>query len=159
MLKLVLEILGAVAVVAIAAVMGLQVFMRYVMNQSLPWPDELIGNMLAALTFIGAALAMRDDEHIRVRLLESLLSVKKALAVRVLADVVSIWFLLTVAWVSWPIVQRMWRFDLTTLPVPVGIFMITVPISCVIMSIYLIRNTFLHARNPAEDHIAEERIE
>lgn len=159
MLKLILEILGACIVVAIASIMGLQVFQRYVMNQSLPWPDELIGNLLAALTFVGGSLAMRDDEHIRVRLIESMLSFKKALAVRVVADAISIGFLLTVAWVSWPIVQRMWRFDLTTLPVPVGLFMSTVPISCVIMSAYLLRNTILHARAPEIDLIAEEPIE
>lgn len=159
MLKLVLEILGACIVVAIASIMGLQVFQRYVMNQSLPWPDELIGNLLAALTFVGGALAMRDDEHIRVRLIEGLLSFRKAMAVRVLADAVSIGFLLTVAWVSWPIVERMWRFDLTTLPVPVGLFMSTVPIGCVVMSIYLLRSTILHARAPEIDPIAKEPVE
>lgn len=40
------------------------VFMRFVVNASVGWAEELPANMLAALTFIGAAYLTRTNEHL-----------------------------------------------------------------------------------------------
>ena len=151
MLSKIFNLLAAFLVAAIATTMSLQVFQRFVMNQSLPWPDELVGNLLVALAMVGGTLAMRDGAHIRVRVLWYTLPQPWVNVVRVTADVLSIAFLLLVAWVSWPNVVRMWRVDLTTLDVPVGLFVATVPVCFVCMAYYVIRRSVLTGPKHLED--------
>ena len=42
------------------------VFFRYALNQSLSWSDELVRYLFVWFTLLGAAVAMREREHIRV---------------------------------------------------------------------------------------------
>lgn len=158
MLGRVLEALAAFLVFAIASTMVLQVFQRFVLNSSLPWPDELVGNLLASLAFVGGTLAMRDGEHIRVRFLWNALPERWVPILRAVADIASITFLLIVAWYAWPNVQRMWRVNLTTLPVlPIGLFMASVPICFVLMSYYVLRNSVLTGhKDPFDPDMREE---
>ena len=46
-----------------AAVVAVQVFFRYVLNQSLFWSEELARFQLVWLTFLGAAVAYRRGAH------------------------------------------------------------------------------------------------
>lgn len=49
------------------------VFFRYVMNSSLYWSDEVIRYMFVWMTFLGAALAVRNRQHIQVSYFRDLL--------------------------------------------------------------------------------------
>jgi TRAP-type C4-dicarboxylate transport system permease small subunit len=151
MLSKVVNAVSAVLVLGLASTMVLQVFRRFVLNSSLPWPDELVGNLLVALAMVGGVLAMRDGEHIRVRVLWYTLPQPYVNILRVLADIGSIAFLLSVAWVSWPSVVRMWRVNLTTLEVPVGLFLATVPVCFVLMAYYVLRRSVLTGPKHLED--------
>ena len=51
---------------ALAVVVFLQFFTRYVLNNSLGWTEEIARYLLIAVTFIGAAMAMRKRSHIAV---------------------------------------------------------------------------------------------
>jgi TRAP-type transport system small permease protein len=44
----------------------LQVFCRYILNSSLSWPEELTIYLMAWMTFIGSAVAVKSSEHIAV---------------------------------------------------------------------------------------------
>ncbi|MEO9778054.1 MAG: TRAP transporter small permease [Sedimentitalea sp.] len=151
MLSKIVNLVSAFLVASIASTMVLQVFQRFVMNNSLPWPDELVGNLLVALAMVGGILAMRDGEHIRVRVLWYTLPQPYVNILRVTADIASVGFLLLVAWVSWPSVVRMWRVNLTTLEVPVGLFLSTVPVCFVIMAYYVIRRSVITGPKHLED--------
>ena len=54
---------------ALAAFVFLQFFTRYVLNNSLAWTEEIARYLLIALTFIGAAMAVRKGTHIAVEFL------------------------------------------------------------------------------------------
>lgn len=151
MLSKIINAISAVLVAAIAFTMSLQVFQRFVLNRSLPWPDELVGNLLVALAMFGATLAMRDGEHLRVRVLWYAVPKPLVNVIRVSADLISIGFLLLVAWASWPNVVRMWRVNLTTLDVPIAVFVATVPLCFVLMSYYVIRRSVLWGPRRLED--------
>jgi len=59
---LVLVVLSS-AMVVIAL---LAVFCRYALNHSLVWSDEVVRYLFVWFTLLGAAIALRDREHIRV---------------------------------------------------------------------------------------------
>lgn len=62
--------------------MGLQVFMRYVLARSLSWPEEMIRFIFIWFVFIGMSYCVRENIHLRVDLLEiGVPRLKKALNV------------------------------------------------------------------------------
>lgn len=77
---------------ALAFVVFLQFFTRYVLNNSLGWTEEIARFLLIAVTFLGAVMAVRRESHIAVELAFRWLSrpVRKALQYSI--DVISIVF-------------------------------------------------------------------
>ncbi len=69
----VLEATAAVALVATCLIAILQVFFRYVLNNSLPWPEELARWIFVWLVFVGLALGVRRDAHLRIDIVDKLL--------------------------------------------------------------------------------------
>lgn len=55
-----------VGIAAIVVIVFAQVFFRYVLNRPLHWSEELTKTVYLWLTFIGAAVATRDNTHIQV---------------------------------------------------------------------------------------------
>ena len=54
---------------ALAFVVFLQFFTRYVLNDSLGWTEEIARYLLIAVTFVGAVIGVRKREHVAVVLL------------------------------------------------------------------------------------------
>jgi len=61
-------LLAAIVVIALLAV-----FCRYVLNHSLVWSDEVVRYLFVWFTLLGAAITLRDREHIRVEYFVELL--------------------------------------------------------------------------------------
>jgi TRAP-type C4-dicarboxylate transport system permease small subunit len=57
----------------IVSVMIAQVFFRYILNNSLVWSEELVRFLFIWMTFLGAAINIRDKWHIGVEYLLTLL--------------------------------------------------------------------------------------
>lgn len=146
MIKKILHATGAVLVVLLGSSMILQVFQRFVMNQSLSWPDELAGLLLALITFVGAASCSADGEHIGFEGLQEALAGRWGLALRTLADVLSVLFFGVIAYYAIPIVIRMWGHTPTTIPVPTGMFFAFVPICFALMAFFVIVRSPVYRR-------------
>ena len=65
------ESLMLILLAAMVCVMGLQVFMRYVLASSLSWPEELTRYMFIWFVFLGIGYGIRYDVHIRVNIIET----------------------------------------------------------------------------------------
>lgn len=65
------EVAAAVLVGGTAAIMGTQVFFRYVLNDSLIWAEELCGYMLVWTTFLFLGMAFERGELVTVNMLLS----------------------------------------------------------------------------------------
>lgn len=90
-------VVGIALMIAILVIMGLGVFFRYVLNDSLTWSEELARYGLVYVTFLGCATAVRRRSHIRVNLLEEILPPGWARGLRILQDLLTLGFLAYVA--------------------------------------------------------------
>lgn len=63
------EILIRISILAIFLLVSLQVFCRYVLNNSLFWPPEIARLALVWTTFFGASYALKKGMHIQMRAL------------------------------------------------------------------------------------------
>jgi TRAP-type C4-dicarboxylate transport system permease small subunit len=82
--------------VAMAAVVFIQVFFRYVLDAALPWPEEIARILIVWLSFLGAYMAMRERKHIGFGVLVEKLPRRFQLLVSLIGKVFVILFLLVV---------------------------------------------------------------
>lgn len=87
----------------LVALVLVSVFCRYVLNQSLSWSDEVVRYLFVWFTLFGAAVTLREREHIRVeyfveRLPEGL---RRAVDIAMLAGVCAFQLMLTVLGFMW----------------------------------------------------------
>lgn len=85
---------------ALAIVVFLQFFSRYVLNSSIGWTEEIARYLLIAVTFIGAAMAVRKRSHIAVEFLHRYLGPQAERRLRILLDVISVLFYGASAWIA-----------------------------------------------------------
>ncbi|MGI6558310.1 MAG: TRAP transporter small permease [Limnochordia bacterium] len=93
------KIMGWLLVVlmaSMAVVVFLQVFYRYVLNNPLPWPEEVARMTVVWLSFIGAYMAMRKNSHIGFNLLVAQLPDVWQAYIAVLGNLLVLWFLLVI---------------------------------------------------------------
>jgi TRAP-type C4-dicarboxylate transport system permease small subunit len=68
-LYIVCVVMSGVALVAITLIIPLGVFMRYVMNSPLAWPEPAAVIMMVMFSFLGGAAVFRANVHIAVEAL------------------------------------------------------------------------------------------
>lgn len=98
------EGLLVILLIALIAVAGLQVLLRYAFSRPLVWPEEFSGVLLLWLAFIGAAYAHRRGTHVAVTMVLDLLPDRLQVGIRLLWEVLIGAFLLLVAWQGWLLV-------------------------------------------------------
>ncbi|MBC7147600.1 MAG: TRAP transporter small permease [Thioclava marina] len=116
------EAIIVVLVSAMSLLVGVQIFMRYVMSASLSWSEELARYLFIWATYLGVAFAVRRDAHIRVSMLVSILPPGLALAIRILTHLIFAGFAAFVMYEGWLMVERTFRFGQTSasLGIPMG---------------------------------------
>ena len=60
-------LLAAAGLMAMTAIIGLQVFARYVLNESPPWTESLALLLMLYFILLAAAIGVREGFHLRIR--------------------------------------------------------------------------------------------
>ena len=81
-----------------SALVFLQFFSRYVLNDSFAWTEELAVYCLIPVVFIGAAMCVRRSRHIQVNILYRYLPAPAGRVLATLVDLAGIVFFGYVAW-------------------------------------------------------------
>ncbi|MGF1631404.1 MAG: TRAP transporter small permease [Kiloniellaceae bacterium] len=85
---------------ALAGVVFLQFFSRYVMNDSIGWTEEIARYLLIVVTFAGAALAARKNSHIAVEFFYRYLPGAWGRVFSTLVDLLSLGFFAAATWIT-----------------------------------------------------------
>ncbi len=120
-------LMGAMALVVI-----ISVFFRYVFSITTVWSEELISVLFVATTFLGTAMVARDEEHIEIDFIYDRLKPRGVAALRILVSIVVIGILAIVFKYSlgWIAVSG----DLLTpgLEIPFKWLYALLPLSCIL---------------------------
>lgn len=95
---------------ALAGVVFLQFFTRYVLNDSLTWTEEIAQYLLMVVTFAGSAMAARRGTHIAVEFLLNKLPPGARRAAHALVAAVATAFFAVSAALCWQVAEAM-RFQ------------------------------------------------
>ncbi len=84
----------------LAAVVFLQFFSRYVLNDSIGWTEEIARYLLIGVTFVGAGLAVRKNSHIAVEFFYRYLPGVWGRAFSTFVDLLRVVFFAACTWIT-----------------------------------------------------------
>ena len=106
---------------ALSGVIFLQFFTRYALNDSASWTEEIARYLLICITFIGAAIGVRKNNHIQVDFLYRILPKPLMRVTSTLVDIVRIAFLGYATWLTFQLLQRIGGQQMSVVNLPIGL--------------------------------------
>ena len=132
---------------ALAFIVFLQFFTRYILNDSLSWTEEIARYGLMSLAFIGGAVVTRKKSHIAVELLSNLMKPGRLRsALLALVDFITLAFMALLAYFSVTIIVRMHTQTMTVFELPMSIVYGGVGLGCFMMLARQIHVVWRNAR-------------
>ena len=131
------EAMAAALVAASAIITCLAVFFRYVLNSALGWPEEIGGYVLVWISFLGAYLASRQNQHVSFDIVVGMLPAIPRRAVTVFVDVVLIVYFAVLLKTSSRLIGTVGATNVETVDIPFGVFMAILPLGSVLIVIAL----------------------
>lgn len=141
------EAIIAVAFILMIIALLLQVFARYVVQVSIPWTEEISRYLLVLLTFVGAALAIRDKQHIAITFLLDRIPETARICLDLLFTVLVMLFLGAVFRGSVNMIQLTWDTPAGTIPwITTGRIYLILPVTVLLMLGYLLAQVYRGSR-------------
>lgn len=135
-LEVVLELISALLVVGLTAIVIYSVLWRYLGGASPRWYDEVASIMLVWVTYYAGALAMLKRGHIGVDSVILSLPVRWRMAAAILAEGIVIAFFAVLAWVGIVVLQVLSGMSLISLRwVPITVTQSVIPIGAMLFII------------------------
>ncbi len=148
-----IEVAVIVLMAALAVIVPMGVFFRFVLNAALSWTDEIGGFVLVWITFLAAVVALDRGAHLDMDLFAGRIRGPARTALRAVADI-ALGVLLIVVFVNgWSISVRTMDQTAVSLPIPRGLVQAIMPISAVLMLVTLAARWVL----PEATHEVRER--
>jgi TRAP-type mannitol/chloroaromatic compound transport system permease small subunit len=94
---------------ALAAVMGGNVLLRYVFNTGTVWSQELEWHLMAPICLFGMSYALHHGEHVRVDVLYASFSERNKQFIEVITSLISMTVCMIIIWLSWSYVAYSWN--------------------------------------------------
>ncbi len=129
---------GAIGLIAMTAIIGWQVFGRYLLNSSPAWAEQTALVLMIWYVFFAAAAGVREGFHIRILAMESVLPPGGRRAMRFIAHLVVGFSGVAIAIWGGELVARTWSHVIPTLGLPRGVAYLPVPLSGVLIAIFTI---------------------
>ncbi|HZK02228.1 MAG TPA: TRAP transporter small permease [Anaerovoracaceae bacterium] len=139
------EILLVLCILIMVVVIFLQVVMRYAFNSSLSWSEELARILFIWASWIGISFGQKRSDHIKIVLLTDNLKGKFKDLVLFVADLCTLGILLVLLVKGMQITDKIYSMASITpaLSIPKWIMYASVPLSCSLMSIRVVKEMVL----------------
>ncbi|MGH1426949.1 MAG: TRAP transporter small permease [Arenicella sp.] len=136
------EALCTICLAMMSTCVMLQVVLRIVFDNAVPWAEEIAVYSMVFAVYLGASLAVREGAHIRVMLLVNLFPKKVQKACLIVADI--IWFAFIILMIFQSVVYMELLFETTFISPGLGIeqrwFQLVVPFSLILIALRLIQH-------------------
>jgi len=118
---------------ALAIVVAVEVFFRYVLNASISWYDEFAGYLLVWLTFWGAVLALDRGRHIGFETLVERFPIPVQKLTTTIVYLLIIIVQAVVVYYGWMLTTQLTGETTITLPIPIGVIYLVLPVTGALM--------------------------
>lgn len=148
---------GLVAMCLLAAavlVVCQMIVVRYILNASTVWQTEFVIYAIVAGTFLGSGHVLTQKGHVGIDLLPTALGSRGKVFLQVLANLLSLAFLVLLAYSSWNYFHEAWEGGWTTDTVwalPLWIPLLPMPVGVGILCLQYVADTILVLSGEAPD--------
>lgn len=118
---------------ALAILVAVEVFFRYVLNASISWYDEFAGYLLVWLTFWGAVLALDRGRHIGFETLVGRFPIPVQKLTTTIVYLLIIIVQAVVVHYGWMLTTQLTGETTITLPIPIGVIYLVLPVTGALM--------------------------
>ncbi|WP_088104458.1 TRAP transporter small permease [Halalkalibacter urbisdiaboli] len=155
--ELFLVIFSIVMVVVIA----LQVFMRYVLDSSLHWSEELARYCFIWLVYIGISYGVKKQRHIKVDVVLILLKDKWKIVLNIISNLVFLAFAMFIIFYGYTIVSKLltWGQTSPALQIPMGLVYLATPLGMGLTAIRIIQQIIKQVLTLIGKHSFEVKTE
>lgn len=127
------------------AITGIQVFGRYVLNDSPVWVERAALLTILYIALPMAAVGVRQGFHMSVTFAVDLLSARAQALAALLVDLALTLFGVAMAWFGGVIAHRVWSAKMAVLPLPEGVTYLPLVISGVLLVVFGVERLILGA--------------
>ncbi|MGY4688624.1 TRAP transporter small permease [Salibacterium sp. K-3] len=137
-----------VLLVAFSAVMvvviAMQVFMRYVIGDSLSWSEELARFCFIWVVYIGISYGVKKQRHIKVDAMLVFFKQKGKIVMNMIANLLFLVFALIIVYYGQDIALRIWELGQQSpaLHVPMGVVYLATPVGMGLTAFRLLQQLF-----------------
>jgi TRAP-type C4-dicarboxylate transport system permease small subunit len=130
----------------LAAVVFLQFFTRYVLNDSIAWTEEIARYLLIGVGFIGSIVAVRKNSHIAVEFFYRYIPPGPARALSTVVDLSRVAFFLACAWIGAKLALKSQYQKMVSVELPKSVIYWMVAASFAAMTVYAAHLAWRHWR-------------
>lgn len=131
---------AGIGLLIMTAIIGWQVFARYVLNESPAWAEQAALLLMIWYVMLAAAAGVREGFHIRIGLLENALQPRGRRLIKTLSNtIVAVFGLAMIIW-GIDLVRETWEHDIPTLGLPRGVAYLPMPIAGVLIVYFCIEH-------------------
>lgn len=139
----VMRVFNVVVFTVLTLLTGWQVITRYLLDNPSTWSEELASYLFAWITLLGAAYVFGKREHMNIPIIVDLLSSKSQKILAIINEtIVLIFAVVILIYGGYEITALTMGQMSSSLPVTMGYFYLSVPISGVFTAIYCLLNIY-----------------
>lgn len=143
--------IAGVSLVVLTTVIPFNVFMRYVMNKGLSWPEPLAIIVMIVFTFFAGTVCYRSGVHISVMLFVNITKGNLRTAVAWLTEVLMIAFNLFILYYGILLCEATWNNLIAEFPIiRVGLTYVPLPVGGLITVLFVIERMWTRNFFPSE---------
>lgn len=138
--------IGAAGLVLMTAIVGWQVFGRYVLNSSPSWSEQASLTLMIWYVSFAAAAGVREGFHIRITAIEDIAPKRMKRVMRIGADLVVAFCGVAMAIWGAELVAKTWSHVIPSLGIPRGLAYLGLPISGVLIALFALERLLEEAK-------------
>jgi len=149
--------IAGLSLIVLTTIIPFNVFMRYVMNRGLSWPEPLAIIVMIVFTFFAGAVCYRSGVHISVMLFVNVMTGVKRTVIAWISEICMIAFNLFILYYGSQLVQAVWHNFVAEFPqIRVGATYLPLPIGGLITVLFIIERLWTRNFFPSTSPVGTE---
>lgn len=147
--------------IVLIALLSMQVFLRYVVNKSVSWSEEVSRWFFIWIIYFGCMLGAKDEKHIRVTVQLNKLPQKIQKIIISIGDLIWVAFSLAIGFLGLQMVLEMFRYPIRSNTTGLNMVFVyaIIPISFFTMAFWVVRSIVRRFRTKNGFELGDSRLD
>lgn len=154
------ELLNGTILLGATGILFVNVILRYLFHNSTTWAEEAIRYIIVWVTFVGGSICARQGDHVGIELFTSMAPPVIRKALKILADLLSIIFLILLTYYGWLAMKTVILTNQRSpaMLMPIWIVYLALPLGSALMA-FRFSYTLIQSLTGKEQQVTQEEID